>query len=224
MSKILGFLLGIAVALAGPAAYGVVVAPGGIVLSQKELALAFAGYALVLWIIVSGFSGAAALGAAIAFGTMSYAVLQIPNRMTDFLRDVPGVRETMIDGVKATVLSGLVPVLAVVTLVFAIQGMVLAARRRRLRLAEEARLAEEEQAAAIVAQRREQYAATRSSYAAHDHDHDHDHDDDSTREFGAPHRSGEQSRDDDETAEYAQRMDGDQTQEYYDPNRPPTRS
>lgn len=201
MSKILGFLLGLAVALAGPAAYGVVAAPGGVMFSQKELALAFAGYALVLWIIVSFFSGAAALGAAIAFGVMTYAVLQIPNRMTTFLEDVPGVRDTMIDGVKTSVLAGLAPVLAMVTLVFAIQGMVLAARRRRLRLDEDARLAEEQQAAALVAQRRQEYAAARSSYSG----------DESTREFAAPGQGDQTEQFHDPNAD---------TSQYHDPNRP----
>jgi hypothetical protein len=54
----------------------------------------------------------------------------IPNRTTDFLNDLPGVTGGMIEGVKKAVLDGLAPVLGVITLVYAIQLMVLAVRRR----------------------------------------------------------------------------------------------
>ena len=36
---------------------------------------------------------------------MTYAVLFIPNRMTNFLNDVPGVTDGMIEGVKNAVLT-----------------------------------------------------------------------------------------------------------------------
>ena len=90
VSKFLGFLLGVAVALAGPAVFGVLAAPGGIELNAKEMALAFGIGALIFWAVVSYFSGAGALGAFVAFGTLIYCWLWIPNRTTNFLNDVPG--------------------------------------------------------------------------------------------------------------------------------------
>jgi len=133
VSKILGFLLGIAVALAVPAMFGVLTADGGLELNAKEMALAYGIGALIFWAVVSSFSGAAALGAALTFGVMIYAVHWVPNRMTNFLDDVPGVTTGMIQGVRQYTLNGLVPVLAAISLVYAIQLMVATARRRRLR-------------------------------------------------------------------------------------------
>ena len=89
VSKFLGFLLGVVVALAGPAVFGVLAAPGGIELNAKEMALAYGIGALIFWTVVSYFSGAGALGAFVAFGTLIYCWLWIPNRTTNFLNDVP---------------------------------------------------------------------------------------------------------------------------------------
>lgn len=147
MTKFFGFLLGVAVACALPAAFGVLVAEGGVELSTKELALAYGIGALVFWGAISIATGAAALGAALAFGTMIYAVHWIPNRTNNFLNDVPGVTTGMIDGLRTSVLSGLIPVLAVIALIYSIQLIVQAVRRRRARKAEEARLAQEQAAA-----------------------------------------------------------------------------
>ncbi|MFC0628273.1 hypothetical protein [Kribbella deserti] len=148
MTKFFGFLLGVAVACALPAAFGVLAAEGGVELSTKELALAYGIGALLFWGAVSISSGAAALGATLAFGTMIYAVHWIPNRTNNFLNDVPGVTTGMIEGLRTSVLSGLVPVLAVISLIYAIQLIVRAVRRRRLRKQEQARLAQEQAAAA----------------------------------------------------------------------------
>lgn len=147
MTKFFGFLLGVAVACALPAAFGVLVAEGGVELSTKELALAYGIGALVFWGAISIATGAAALGAALAFGTMIYAVHWIPNRTNNFLNDVPGVTTGMIDGLRTSVLSGLIPALAVIALIYSIQLIVQAVRRRRARKAEEARLAQEQAAA-----------------------------------------------------------------------------
>lgn len=144
MSKIFGFLLGIAVALALPAGFGGLAAEGGIELSARELALAYGVGALVFWAVVSYFAGAAALGAALTFGAMIYAVHLIPNRMRNFLDDIPGVTTGMIEGIRQYTLNGLVPVLAVISLVYAIQLMVRAAQRRR-QLRAEAALRQREQ-------------------------------------------------------------------------------
>jgi len=163
MTKFFGFLLGIAVACALPATFGVLAADGGIELSIKEQALAYGSGALVFWAVVSLFSGAAALGAALAFGTMIYAVHYIPNRTTNFLNDVPGVTAGMIDGLKSTVLTGVIPILAVISLIYSIQLIVGAVRRRRLRRAEEARLAQEQ---ALAAQHEE--AGSTSQYPPDD--------------------------------------------------------
>ncbi|WUJ68589.1 hypothetical protein OG809_26210 [Kribbella soli] len=147
MAKFLGFLLGVAVALAGPAVFGVLAAPGGIELNAKELALAFGIGALVFWAVVSYFSGAGALGAFLAFGTMIYCWLWIPNRTTNFLNDVPGVTNGMIDGSKQYTLNGVVPILAVISLVYAIQLIVRSVQRRRRERAEDERLQREQEAA-----------------------------------------------------------------------------
>jgi hypothetical protein len=128
--KVLGFILGIVVAVAGPAAFGVLAAGGDVDLSAKETAVVYAVWALALWIAASLGAGTGALGAALTFAVMTYAMHFIPNRTTDFLNDVPGVTGGMIEGVKKAVLDGLAPVLAVITLVYAIQLMVLAVRRR----------------------------------------------------------------------------------------------
>jgi hypothetical protein len=159
MTKFFGFLLGIAVACALPAAFGVLAADGGIELSTKELALAYGIGALVFWGVISFFTGAGALGAALAFGTMIYAVHWIPNRTTNFLNDVPGVTTGMIEGLKSAVLSGVVPILAVISLIYSIQLITGAVRRRRLRRAEEARLAQEQADAA-----EQEQAAVTSQY------------------------------------------------------------
>lgn len=155
MVKVLGFILGIVVAAAGPAAFGVLATGGDIDLSTRETAIVYAVWALALWIAASLGGGAGALGAALTFGAMTYAVHFIPNRTTKFLNDVPGVTDGMIEGLKKAVLDGLVPVLGVITLVYAVQLMVLAVRRRNQLRAEEAR---EEQAAmqARMAARREE--------------------------------------------------------------------
>jgi hypothetical protein len=128
--KVLGFILGIVVAVAGPAAFGVLAAGGDVDLSAKETAVVYAVWALALWIAASLGAGTGAVGAALTFAVMTYAMHFIPNRTTDFLNDVPGVTGGMIEGVKKAVLDGLAPVLAVITLVYAIQLMMLAIRRR----------------------------------------------------------------------------------------------
>ncbi|WP_157630522.1 hypothetical protein [Kribbella catacumbae] len=151
MSKFLGFLLGIAVALVGPAMFGVLAADGGIKLNVKEMALAYGIGALIFWAVVSYFSGAAALGAALTFGAMIYTVHWIPNRMTNFLNDVPGVTTGMIDGIKQYTQNGVVPILAVISLVFGIQLIVQSVRKRRRERAEAERL-QREQEAAVQAQ------------------------------------------------------------------------
>ncbi|TWD83234.1 hypothetical protein FB561_4395 [Kribbella amoyensis] len=150
MSKFLGFLLGIAVAVALPAGFGVLAAEGGIELSAKEMALAYGIAALIFWAVVSYFAGAAALGAALTFGLMIYAVHWIPNRTTNFLNDVPGVTTGMIDGLKQYVLNGVVPILAVISLVYSIQLMTRAVQRRRARRAEAERLQREQEEAAAA--------------------------------------------------------------------------
>ncbi len=151
VSKFLGFLLGIAVALVGPAMFGVLAADGGIRLNAKEMALAYGIGALIFWAVVSYFSGAAALGAALTFGAMIYTVHWIPNRMTNFLNDVPGVTTGMIDGIKQYTLNGVVPILAVISLIFGIQLIVQAVRKRRRERVEAERL-QREQEAAVQAQ------------------------------------------------------------------------
>ncbi|GAA1511363.1 hypothetical protein [Kribbella lupini] len=147
MSKFLGFLLGIIVALAGPATFGVLTADGGIELNAKEMALAYGIGALIFWAVVSYFSGAAALGAALMFGAMIYTVHWIPNRTTNFLNDVPGVTTGMIDGLKAYTLNGVVPILAVISLVYAVQLIVQSVRRRRRERAEAERRQREQELA-----------------------------------------------------------------------------
>ncbi|TCC33584.1 hypothetical protein [Kribbella sindirgiensis] len=147
MSKFLGFLLGVAVALAGPAVFGVLAAPGGIELNAKGMALAFGIGALVFWAVVSYFSGAGALGAFIAFGVLIYCWLWIPNRTTNFLNDVPGVTNGMIDGSKQYTLNGVVPILGVISLVYAIQLIVHGVQRRRRERVEADRLQREQEAA-----------------------------------------------------------------------------
>ncbi|TCC65880.1 hypothetical protein E0H73_02825 [Kribbella pittospori] len=146
MSKFLGFLLGVAVALAGPAVFGVLAAPGGIELNAKEMALAYGIGALIFWTVVSYFSGAGALGAFLAFGTLIYCWLWIPNRTTNFLNDVPGVTSGMIDGSKQYTLNGVVPILAVISLVYGIQLIVQSAQRRKRERAEAERLQQEQEA------------------------------------------------------------------------------
>ncbi|WP_133781772.1 hypothetical protein [Kribbella sp. VKM Ac-2571] len=147
MSKFLGFLLGVAVALAGPAVFGVLAAPGGIELNAKGMALAFGIGALIFWAVVSYFSGAGALGAFVAFGVLIYCWLWIPNRTTNFLNDVPGVTNGMIDGSKQYTLNGVVPILGVISLVYAIQLIVLGVQRRRRERADAERLQREQEAA-----------------------------------------------------------------------------
>ncbi|GAA1163849.1 hypothetical protein GCM10009630_72460 [Kribbella jejuensis] len=140
-------MLGVAVALAGPAVFGVLAAPGGIELNAKGMALAFGIGALVFWAVVSYFSGAGALGAFVAFGTLVYCWLWIPNRTTNFLNDVPGVTNGMIDGTKQYTLNGVVPILGVISLVYAVQLIVRAVQRRRRERAEAERLQREQEAA-----------------------------------------------------------------------------
>jgi heme exporter protein D len=147
VSKFFGFLLGVAVALVGPAIFGVLAAKGGIELTAKEMALAYGSGALIFWVVVSCFSGAAALGAALAFGTLIYAVYWIPNRMTNFLNDIPGVTNGMIDGIKQYTLNGMVPVLAVISLIYAIQLIVRSMQKRRRLRAEADRLHREQELA-----------------------------------------------------------------------------
>jgi len=157
VSKFLGFLLGIAVALVGPAVFGVLAADGGIELNAKEMALAYGIGALIFWTVLSYFSGAAALGAALTFGAMIYTVNWIPNRTTNFLNDVPGVTTGMIDGIKQYTLNGVVPILAVISLVYGIQLIVQAVQARRRERAEadlrqrEQELAQAQQAAEAAA-------------------------------------------------------------------------
>ncbi|MEV0800386.1 hypothetical protein AB0I34_22020 [Kribbella sp. NPDC050281] len=146
MSKFLGFLLGVAVALAGPAVFGVLAAPGGIELNAKEMALAYGIGALIFWTVVSYFSGAGALGAFIAFGTLIYCWLWIPNRTTNFLNDVPGVTNGMIVGSRQYTLNGVVPILAVISLVYGIQLIVQSTQRRRRERAEAERWQQEQEA------------------------------------------------------------------------------
>jgi hypothetical protein len=146
VSKFLGFLLGIAVALAGPAMFGVLTADGGLELNAKEMALAYGIGALIFWAVVSSFSGVAALGAALTFGVMIYAVHWVPNRMTNFLNEIPGVTTGMIQGVRQYTLTGLVPVLAVISLLYALQLMTATRRHRRLRAENERLLRERDQA------------------------------------------------------------------------------
>ncbi|MGW5195425.1 hypothetical protein ACWEOO_39640 [Kribbella sp. NPDC004138] len=147
MAKFLGFLLGVAVALAGPAVFGVLAAPGGIELNAKEMALAYGIGALIFWAVVSYFSGAGALGAFVAFGTLVYCWLWIPNRTTNFLNDVPGVTNGMIEGSKQYTLNGVVPILGVISLVYAIQLIVQGVQRRRRERADAERLQREQEAA-----------------------------------------------------------------------------
>jgi hypothetical protein len=123
------------------------------------MALAYGVGALVLWAAVSYFSGAAALGAALTFGVMIYAVHWIPNRTKNFLEDIPGVTTGMIDGIRDHTLTGLVPVLAVISLVYAIQLMVRAVRRRR-QLRAEADLRQREQELAQHNEAEGQYQST----------------------------------------------------------------
>lgn len=147
VSKFLGFLLGVAVALAGPAVFGVLSAPGGIQLNTKEMALAYGVGALVFWAVVSYFSGAGAIGAFLAFGTLVYCWLWIPNRTTNFLDDVPGVTTGMVEGTRQYTLNGVVPILMVISLVYAIQLIVRSVQRRRRARVEAERLQREQEAA-----------------------------------------------------------------------------
>jgi hypothetical protein len=178
MVKFLGFLLGIAVALAGPAAFGVLASGGDVQLSSRETAVVYGVWALALWIAVSLFSGAGALGAAITFGAMTYAMHFIPNRTTDFLNDLPGVTTGMVDGVKKAVLDGLVPVLGVICLVYTFQLMVLAVRRRRVLRAEEIREEEAREYERLSSLREEPAIATNLSGSRGS--------DEQTRAFGRP--------------------------------------
>lgn len=147
VSKFLGFLLGIVVALAGPAVFGVLAAPGGIELNAKGMALAYGIGALIFWTVVSYFSGAGALGAFVAFGTLVYCWHWIPNRTTNFLNDVPGVTTGMMDGSREYTLTGVVPILTVISLIFGIQLIVQSVQRRRRDRAEAERLQREQEAA-----------------------------------------------------------------------------
>jgi heme exporter protein D len=97
--------------------------------------------------VVSYFSGAGALGAALAFGTLIYAVYWVPNRMTNFLSDIPGVTNGMIDGIKQYTQNGMVPVLAVISLIYAIQLIVRSVQNRRRLRAEADRLQRERELA-----------------------------------------------------------------------------
>ncbi|GAA1605972.1 hypothetical protein GCM10009742_64010 [Kribbella karoonensis] len=127
--------------------FGVLAAPGGIELNAKEMALAFGIGALIFWAVVSYFSGAGALGAFAAFGTLVYCWLWIPNRTTNFLNDVPGVTNGMIEGSKQYTLNGVVPILGVISLVYSIQLIVRGVQRRRRERAEAERLQREQEAA-----------------------------------------------------------------------------
>ena len=189
MAKIFGFILGVAVALAGPAAFGVLASGGDVDLSARETGVVYAVWALALWIAVSLFAGAGSLGAAIVFGVMAYAVYFIPNRMTNFLNDIPGVTDGMIEGIKKAVLDGLVPVLGVITLVYTFQLVALAARRRRQLRADEVRAIEAEEQARLNARRDERIPDTSSAYADQGADRTRvfsPPDDDSTTEFRPP--------------------------------------
>jgi hypothetical protein len=163
VSKFLGFLLGVVAALMGPAAFGVLAADGGIELNAKEMALAYGIGALIFWAVVSYFSGAAALGAALTFGAMIYAVHWIPNRTTNFLNDIPGVTTGMIDGIKQYTLNGVVPILAVISLVYAIQLITQSVQRRRRERAEAERQLREQEAAQ-AAQEEAAYPAAGGEY------------------------------------------------------------
>lgn len=212
MSKIFGFLLGIIVAAAGPAVFGSFASGGDLELNAKEFALLFGAWALVLWLAVSLFSGSAALGAALTFGAMVYCVHFIPNRMTNFLQDLPGVRDGMIEGVKAAVLSGMIPILAVICLIYSIQLMAGSARKRRTRRAEEARFEadqEREQAlAAAISEADEATArlhASRSQYAARmDNGEEQTAQYPATAQAGADDATAQYQRPDDPTAQYGQ--------------------
>ena len=127
--------------------FGVLSAPGGIELNAKEMALAYGIGALVFWTVVSYFSGAGALGAFVAFGALIYCWHWIPNRTTNFLNDVPGVTTGMIEGSKQYTLNGVVPILAVISLVYAIQLIVRSVQSRRRERVEAARLQGEQEAA-----------------------------------------------------------------------------
>jgi signal transduction histidine kinase len=168
MAKFFGFILGIAVALAGPAAFGVLASGGDVDLSARETAVVYAVWALALWIAVSLGAGAGALGATIVFAAMTYAVFFIPNRMTNFLNDIPGVTDGMIEGVKKAVLDGLVVVLGVITLVYTFQLIAFAARRRRLQRAEEIREVEQQEEARLAARREERERAAVGAPAGDD--------------------------------------------------------
>ncbi|GAA1582853.1 hypothetical protein GCM10009804_44220 [Kribbella hippodromi] len=126
--------------------FGVLAAPGGIELNAKEMALAYGIGALIFWAVVSYFSGAGALGAFVAFGTLVYCWLWIPNRTTNFLNDVPGVTSGMIDGSKQYTLNGVVPLLGVISLVYAIQLIVRGVQRRRRERVDAERLQREQEA------------------------------------------------------------------------------
>lgn len=126
--------------------FGVLAAPGGIELNAKEMALAFGIGALIFWAVVSYFSGAGALGAFVAFGTLVYCWLWIPNRTTNFLNDVPGVTSGMIDGSKQYTLNGVVPLLGVISLVYAVQLIVRGVQRRRRERVDAERLQREQEA------------------------------------------------------------------------------
>ncbi len=165
MSKFLGFLLGVVAALVGPAAFGVLAADGGIELNAKEMALAYGIGALIFWAVVSYFSGAGALGAALTFGAMIYAVHWIPNRTTNFLNDIPGVTTGMIDGIKQYTLNGVVPILAMISLVYAIQLITQSVQRRRRERAEAERQLREQEAAQ-AAEEAAAYPAAGGEYAA----------------------------------------------------------
>lgn len=127
--------------------FGVLAAPGGIELNTKQMALAFGIGALVFWAVVSYFSGAGALGAFLAFGALIYCWLWIPNRTTNFLNSVPGVTHGMIDGSKQYTVSGVVPILAVISLVYAMQLIARGVQRRRRERADAERLQREQEAA-----------------------------------------------------------------------------
>jgi heme exporter protein D len=164
VSKFFGFLLGIAVALVGPAMFGALAAKGGIELNAKEMALAYGIGALIFWIVVSYFSGAGALGAALTFGTMIYAVYWIPNRMTNFLNDIPGVTNGMIDGIKQYTQNGMVPILAVISLIYAIQLIVQSVQKRRRLRAEANRLQREQELAQAQQEVTAHYPVTGGDY------------------------------------------------------------
>lgn len=127
--------------------FGVLAAPGGIELNAKGMALAFGIGALIFWAVVSYFSGAGALGAFLAFGALIYCWLWIPNRTTNFLNDVPGVTNGMIDGSKQYTLSGVVPILGVISLVYAIQLIVRGVQHRRRERVDAERLQREQEVA-----------------------------------------------------------------------------